>query len=66
MKLSKLIAGGIAMSLSVSSVALAADDNPMLNDPWRIYVGAFGASVDSKLGFNSDDFPAPTRPNTAI
>lgn len=57
MKLSKLVAGGIAMSLWVSSVAVAADDNPMLNDPWRIYVGAFNASVDSRLGFSSADFP---------
>ena len=57
MKLSKLIAAGIAMSLSVSSVALAADDNPMLNDPWRVYVGAFNANVDSTLGFSSVDFP---------
>lgn len=57
MKLSKLIAGGIAMSLSVSSVALAADDNPMLNDEWRVYVGAFHASVDSKIGINGDILP---------
>jgi hypothetical protein len=57
MKLLKLVAGGIAVSLFVSSVAVAADDNPMLNDSWRVYVGAFNASVDSKLGFSSDDFP---------
>jgi hypothetical protein len=58
MKLSKFIAGGIAASLSISSVALAADgDNPMLNDKWRVYVGAFDASVDSKIGFSSEDFP---------
>jgi hypothetical protein len=57
MKLSKLNASGIAVSLLVSSVAVAADDNPMLNDPWRIYVGAFHASVDSRLGFSSPDFP---------
>ena len=55
MKLPILIAGGIAMSLSFSSVA--ADENPMLGDPWRLFVGAFNASVDSKIGFNSEDFP---------
>ena len=57
MNLSKLIASGIAMSLLVSSVAVAADDNPMLNDSWRVFVGAFNANVDSKIGFNNDDFP---------
>jgi hypothetical protein len=56
-KLSKLVAGGIALSLSVGSVAVAADDNATLNDPWRVYVGVFNASVDSKLGFSSADFP---------
>lgn len=57
MKLSTLMAGGLVMSLSVSSVAFAADDNPMLNDPWRVYVGAFNANVDSKIGINGDELP---------
>jgi hypothetical protein len=56
-KLSKLVAGGIAIGLSWSSVALAETEYSMLDDPWRVYVGAFNASVDSKLGFSSDDFP---------
>jgi hypothetical protein len=47
MRLSNLIAGGIAMSLAVISVALADDYNPTLDDPWRVYVGVFNASVDS-------------------
>jgi hypothetical protein len=57
MKLSKLVAGGIAMSLSVSSVAVAADDNPMLVDSWWVYTGAFNASVDSTININSDALP---------
>ena len=56
MKLPNLIVGDIAMSLSFSSVA-AADENPMLGDPWRLFVGAFNAGVDSKIGFNTADFP---------
>jgi hypothetical protein len=58
MKLSNLIAGGIAMSLSVSSVATADDENPMLHNAWRVYVGAFNASVDSKIGIYGDILPA--------
>jgi hypothetical protein len=57
MKLSKLITGGIAMSLSFSSVVMADSENPMLNDTWRVYVGAFHASVDSKIGINGDTLP---------
>ncbi len=57
MKLSNLIAGCIAMGLSYSSVAVADSAYPMLDNPWRVYVGAFNASVDSRLGFSSDDFP---------
>jgi len=57
MKLSNLIAGGIALSLSLSSVAMADGENPMLNDKWRVYVGAFHANVDSKIGINGDTLP---------
>jgi hypothetical protein len=57
MKLSNLIAGGIAMSLSFSSVAMADGENPMLEASWRVYVGAFNASVDSKIGIHGDTLP---------
>ncbi len=57
MQLSNLIAGGIAMSLLVSSVAMAEGYNPMLDDKWRVYVGAFNASVDSKITFNAENLP---------
>jgi len=57
MKLSNLIAGGIVMSLSLSSVAMADGENPMLNDKWRFYVGAFHASVDSTISINGDTLP---------
>jgi hypothetical protein len=57
MKLSKLIAGGIAMSLLISSVATAQGYNPMLDDKWRVYVGAFDASVDSKLTLYAENLP---------
>jgi hypothetical protein len=56
-KLPNLITCGIAMSLSVSSVAVADDYNPMLDDSWRVYVGAFHASVDSKLTLSGDNLP---------
>jgi hypothetical protein len=58
MKLSKRIAGGITMSLLISSVAMAEDYNPMLDDKWRVYVGAFNASVDSKLTLNAENLPS--------
>jgi hypothetical protein len=57
MKVSNLAAGSIAMSLSISSVALAADDYTMFSDPWRVYVGAFNASVNSEIGINGDIVP---------
>ncbi len=57
MKLSNLIAGGIAMSLLASSVAMAEGYNPMLDDKWRVYIGAFNASVDSKITFNAENLP---------
>ena len=57
MKSPKIIACGIAMILSVSSVAVADDYNPMLDDPWRVYVGGFYASVDSKLTLSGDNLP---------
>ncbi len=57
MKLSNLIAGGIAMSVSFSSIALADGENPMLNDSWRVYVGAFNANVDSTISINGDTLP---------
>jgi hypothetical protein len=57
MKSPKFIACGIAMILSVSSVAVADDYNPMLDDSWRVYVGAFQASVDSKLTISGDNLP---------
>jgi hypothetical protein len=57
MKLPNLIACGTAMVLSVSSVAVADDYNPMLDDSWRVYVGAFNANVDSKLTLSGDNLP---------
>jgi hypothetical protein len=57
LNLSNLIAGGLAMSLSLSSVAMAAGENPMLNDSWRVFVGAFNANVDSKISINGDTLP---------
>jgi hypothetical protein len=56
-KLSNLAAVSIAISVSISSVALAADDYAFLNDPWRVYVGAFNASVNSEIGINGDELP---------
>ncbi len=57
MKSPKFIACGIAMSLSISSVAVADDYNPMIDDSWRVYAGAFNASVDSKLTLSGDNLP---------
>ncbi len=40
----------------IASPALA-QDYDAINDPWRIYVGAFHATVDSKIGINGDVLP---------
>jgi hypothetical protein len=34
-----------------------AEDYSMLNDPWRIYIGAFDATVDTTIGINGDVLP---------
>ena len=34
-----------------------ADDYDIINDPWRIYVGAFNATVDSKVTINGTILP---------
>ncbi len=31
--------------------------NPMLDDKWRVYIGAFDASVDSKITFKAENLP---------
>ncbi len=40
----------------IASPALA-EDYDILNDPWRVYVGAFSASVDSKVNIIGDELP---------
>ncbi len=40
----------------IASPALA-QDYDILNDPWRIYVGAFHATVDSKISIIGDELP---------
>jgi hypothetical protein len=56
-KILNLFAGGIAMSLSFSSVAASDSDYPMLDDPWRVYVGAFNANVNSEIGIDGELLP---------
>lgn len=46
----------IAVGLLVVPPAYA-DDYSMLNDPWRIYIGAFDSTADSKIGINGDILP---------
>lgn len=37
--------------------AAHAENGSMLNDPWRIYIGAFDATVESTISINGDTLP---------
>jgi hypothetical protein len=45
------------VGLSSNVVASADDEIPILDDPWRVYVGVFDASVNSEINFNGDVLP---------
>ena len=46
----------IAAGLLVIPPAYA-EDYSILNDPWRIYIGAFDATVDTTVAINGDTLP---------
>jgi hypothetical protein len=46
-----------AASLSAATCAQAEVDFESFNDPWRVYVGVFDSSTDSKVGINGDVVP---------
>lgn len=50
---------GCAASLALTlfaSTALA-EDYAMMNDPWSVHIGAFNATVDSKITINGEELP---------
>lgn len=57
MKFLRLTTAFLATGLFASSVTLAEGYNPMLDDAWRVYLGGFDASVDSKISIYSDTLP---------
>jgi hypothetical protein len=42
---------------ALTASSALAQDYAMMDDDWRIYVGVFQASVDSKIQINGDDLP---------
>ncbi len=56
MSIQTTLNGLLAIVAFVAAPALA-QDFEKFDDPWRIYVGAFHATVDSKLGINGEFLP---------
>lgn len=47
----------VSLLLALMAAPVAADDFDNFNHDWRIYVGAFHATVDSKISINGDVLP---------
>ena len=56
MSVTGMLARSVLVVSLIASPALA-QDYDILNDPWRIYVGAFHATVDSKVTISGDVLP---------
>ena len=56
MSLSNSLARSALFATLIVSPVIA-DDYDFLNDPWRVYIGAFHATVDSKLTISGDTLP---------
>ena len=49
--------GLAALILTLFASTAFAEDYAIMNDPWRVYIGAFNATVDSKITINGEDLP---------
>ena len=56
MKLLKLLTS-VGIGLSTSLPAVADGQYSVMDDPWRVYLGAFTATVNSEIGINGDLVP---------
>jgi len=56
MRFARLIACTTLVGITTMSAAFA-EDYPMLNDPWRVYVGIFNANANSEIQINGDFIP---------
>lgn len=56
MRFARLIAGTTLVGITTMSAAFA-EDYPMLNDPWRVYVGIFNANANSEIQIIGDFVP---------
>lgn len=57
MSAARLLIPGSMLLVALVASPVSAQEYEMFNDDWRIYIGGFHATVDSKIGINGDLLP---------